>query len=333
MTQLDLVDPVTRGASFLDALAGRPVTVVGFAREAAAALRRLHAAGAHVRRMEPADPYTALTGEGLVVVTTAAALRAYGVATARAAGVRVLSELDLAWCATEAEAFALAGGPGAATASRVITTLLAAHGRRARPLAEADVDGADAPADVVLVEPTVDQLAAMQVFRPRVAVLLPGAEPLAPRLLAQQGERDCLVLSADDPASHAIARAGRAPVVWLSTTRPVDHGVHVTRGRITARLNGQVEDICSAHGIAAEELEPALAGVSCALWMGLAPETVGAAVRRSLVPDVAPAPAPEGVRVAGGSVRSLLRGRARALFGHPADDASREPASVTTGAR
>ena len=56
MIKLDAIDTLTRGAAFLDALEGRPVTVVGFAREATATVRRLHAAGAHVRRLDPTAP-------------------------------------------------------------------------------------------------------------------------------------------------------------------------------------------------------------------------------------------------------------------------------------
>lgn len=329
--KLDLVDTITRGSAFLDALASRPVTVVGFAREAAAAVRRLHAAGAHVRRMEPTAAYTDLTGEALVVVTAAASLRVHAVAAARSAGVRVLSDLDLAWCATAADAFAVAGGRSADGCARVITALLAAHGREAGPLVDADDGGADL--DVVLVEPTVDQLAAMQVFRPRVAVLLPGAEPLAPRLLSQQTERDCLLLSADDPGARAVARAGRANVLWLSTDRSVlEHGVSVTRGRrIVARRGGRVEDVCSAQGIEPADLEPALVAVACALAIGLAPRDAGDALTRCLGLDLPALPAGSGARFASASMRSLLRGGARALFGTSPDDASRE--TVTTGAR
>jgi hypothetical protein len=122
--------------------------------------------------------------------------------------------------------------------------------------------------------------------------------------------------------------------VWLSATRgAVDRGVYVARGRIAARLNGHVEDICSAHGIGAADLEPAMVAIACALWMGLAPDVIGATLARCLVLEAAERPAGLGMRLARGSVRSLLRDRARALFGHPADAASRETEPAATGAR
>lgn len=254
MTQLELVDGVVRGAAFLESLTGRSTSVVGLARETAAAARLLHAAGARVR-VEPVATRADLTGDALVVVTVASALRAPAVVAARDAGVPVLGDLDLAWLVTEADAFALTGGSSAGAASH---------------LAAALVDDR-----ALLVEPTVDQLAAVQVFRPRVAVILPGAEPLAVRLIAHQTARDCLVLSNDDPGARAVARSARGHVVWLSTAHALDRGVYIARGRIVARLNGHVEEICPVAGIPPAQREPALAAVACALWTGLDPEVIG----------------------------------------------------------
>jgi UDP-N-acetylmuramoylalanine--D-glutamate ligase len=253
MTQLDLVDGVVRGAGFVEPLRGRSVTVVGLAREAAAAARLLHAAGARVR-MEPVATGADLTGEALIVITVATALRTPAVVAARAAGVPVLGDLDLAWLVSEADAFALMGGSSAA-AARLVSTLVAAR--------------------AALMEPTIDQLAAMQVYRPRVAVILPGAEPLAVRLIAHQTSRDCLVLSQDDPGSRAVARAARAHVVWVSAMHALDHGVYIARGRVAARLNGHVEEICPIAGIPETQLEATLAAAACALWAGLDPEAIG----------------------------------------------------------
>jgi UDP-N-acetylmuramoylalanine--D-glutamate ligase len=254
MTQLELVDGVVRGAAFLEGLPGRSATVVGLAPEAAAAARLLHAAGARVR-VEPGATRADLTGDALVVVTVATALRVPAVVAAREAGVPVLGDLDLAWLVTEADAFALTGGSG---------TGAALH------LASALVDDR-----ALLVAPTVEQLAAVQVFRPRVAVILPGAEPLAVRLIAHQTARDCLVLSDDDPGARAVARSARGHVVWLSAVHALDHGVYIARGRIAARLNGHVEEICPVAGIPPAQHESALAAVACALWTGLDPEVIG----------------------------------------------------------
>src|SRR5437773_5249789 len=61
MTQLELLDGVVRGSAFLEQLTGRPVTVIGKAREAAAVAKTLQTAGAEVR-MEPVATRVDLTG-------------------------------------------------------------------------------------------------------------------------------------------------------------------------------------------------------------------------------------------------------------------------------
>ena len=277
MTQLELVDGVVRGAAFLEQLAGRPVTVIGTPREAAAVAKTLQAAGAQVR-VEPVATRADLTGNALVVVTAATALRARAIVAARQAGVTVLGDLDVAWLASGAEAFAITGGADAGAATELAAALLTAHDRSVVAFGD-DATGVAHEGDVLLVEPSVDQLSAMQVFRPRVAVILRGAAPLAVRLIGHQTARDCLVV-ADDPALRAVARVSRARVVWLSPEHALDHGVYVARGRIAARLNGHVEEICAVAGIPAPELEATLAAVACALWAGLDPEAIGAALTR-----------------------------------------------------
>src|SRR3954465_12707835 len=116
MTQLELVDGVLRGEAFLATLEGARVTVIGLARQTTMAARLLHGAGAHVR-VEPVFTTADLSDQTLIVVTAAAALDSPAVAAARAAGVVMLGELDLGWCATEADALAITGA-GAASAVR-----------------------------------------------------------------------------------------------------------------------------------------------------------------------------------------------------------------------
>jgi UDP-N-acetylmuramoylalanine-D-glutamate ligase len=280
MTQLELVDGVLRGEAFLASLENARVTVIGLARQTTTAARLLHGAGAHVR-VEPVFTTADLSSEQLIVVTAAAALDSPAVAAARAAGVVVLGELDLGWCATEADALAITGGVAAAAAVRFAHAVL---GRQGRPVLAAGGTEPEllacAPgfrADgLVLIDPSPAQLATAQVFRPRVAVLmgLGGHDAL----LAHQTPRDCLVLDADDADARALARQARARVLWCSASGALDHGVYIARGRIAARLNGHVEEICPVSGLPRAVLPAALAAVACALWAGMAPDAIGEAL-------------------------------------------------------
>ena len=278
MTQVELVEGEVRGATFLESLAPGSISVVGPLHDASPALRLLLEAGAYVRVVpEPARPGADLTGAAVVVVTTPSALKDPAVAAAREAGVLVLSDLDVAWLVQGVETFAIAGG--AETATQLAAAALGTHARFVNILGTDEGGGYGEP-DFLVVAPSSDQLATMQVFRPRVAVMLRGANPLAVRLTARQSARDCLVLLDDDPIMVRLARATRAHVVWLSTGHPLEHGVYVEDGFIAARLNGYVEEICPAPRLSPVYLEDALAAVACALWAGLDPGLIGKTLTR-----------------------------------------------------
>ena len=276
MMRLALIEDVDRGATLRALLDGRRVTVIGGGRDAAIAEKTLEALGARVR-VEPPTTDVDVTDSALVVVTAASARRAPAVQAATAAGVALLGGLDVAWLASGADAFAVSGGAHAARAVELVAMLLAAHDHAAIA-----VDGAARAAgdgDVLLVQPSLDQLSTMQVFRPRIAVVLRDATPHALRLFARQTARDCLVIT-NDPAVRAFARVSPAHVVWLSTEHALEHGVYVEGGRIAARLNGVVEEVCPATGIPATSLEATLAAVACGLWAGLDPLAMGTTLLR-----------------------------------------------------
>jgi UDP-N-acetylmuramoylalanine-D-glutamate ligase len=112
-----------------------------------------------------------------------------------------------------------------------------------------------------------------------VAVIVAGARA-APihAVLARQTPRDCVVLDTDDADARALARQARARVLWCSAIGALDHGIYIARGRIAARLNGHVEEICPVSGLSRGVLPAVLAAVACALWAGMAPDAIGEAL-------------------------------------------------------
>ena len=316
MTPLELADSAVRSAVSLPPLAGRSVTVIGPTREAARCVTTLQAVGAD-GRVEPVETRVDLTADALIVVTVESGLRARAVVAAREAGVPILGDLDVAWLASGSEAFAVTGGARAGHAALLTAALLAAHDRSVIVLGD-QTTGPACEADVMVVEPSLDQLSAIQVFRPRLAVIMRGAAPASVRLMSHQMACDCLVLT-DDADLRSLARMSRAPVVWLSTEHPLDHGVYVADDRIAARLNGHVEQICPVAGMPAPELEATLAAVACGLWAGLDPARIGELlVRRSAVDRQRPdrARTPEGAVLSSPSLTGArtLAARARAML-------------------
>jgi UDP-N-acetylmuramoylalanine-D-glutamate ligase len=329
MRQGDLVNGASRGEAFRASLKGTRVAVISLGRQTSAAARLLHGAGARVR-LEPVFTTADLTGEELIVVTTAAALESSAVIEARGSGVAVLGELDLAWCVTEADVLALAGG-AAGTALRFVRAILARQGRPVITADSADFGSlAAAPglgaSGLVLVEPSPAQLATAQCFRPWIAAVLSGfgAPDVVRSLTAHQTPRDCAVLDADDADARALARETQGRVLWYSAAGALDHGVYLERDRIAARLNGHVEDIGPIVGLPRGVLTAALAAVTCALSIGMAPETIGAALASRARPQS------ESSEARQPSGRAPARAPASPTTQPSGRAPAREPASPTT---
>jgi UDP-N-acetylmuramoylalanine--D-glutamate ligase len=330
---------VTRGAAFRKSLAGRRVLVVGLARSGVAAAALCRAAGARVVAVDAkplgmlsseaqalaaagvtvsleSEAPPALGGTDLVVVSPGVPYDAPLPRAARAAGLPVVGELELAWRAMDAETIAITGTNGKTTTTALTGALLA---QRPRPVLVAGNIGTplaahalDFPADgLVVVEVSSFQLETIETFHPRVAAVLnvtpdhldrhctlaAYAEAKA-RVFTNQTEADCAVLNADDEGSRALASRTRADVVWFSRRQRLDHGVFVHEGRITAKLNGHDEDIGPVDEIplrGAHNVENVLAATACALWTGMAPDLIrrgiaefrGVAHRIEFVRDIA----------------------------------------------
>jgi UDP-N-acetylmuramoylalanine--D-glutamate ligase len=317
------IDVALRGQAYLASLADRRVAVIGLARSGVAAARLLARAGADVVAID-AKPLATLGAEGraltsqgvrvlageaggaaardaeLVVVSPGVPLDSAQLAEARAAGVRVIGELELGWRATEAETIAITGTNGKTTTTALTGALLAGHGR---PLVVAGNIGspvtasaADFPADGLLVlEVSSFQLETIEEFAPRVAAVLnltpdhldrhgsmaDYVEAKA-RIFTNQHRADWAVLNADDDSAAGLAPRTRARVVMFSRRRELEHGVFVRGGWIVARLDDRVAEICPVAEIflrGQHNVENVLAATACALWAGLAPEAIRRAVR------------------------------------------------------
>jgi UDP-N-acetylmuramoylalanine--D-glutamate ligase len=231
----------------------------------------------------------------LVVVSPGVPVDHPALAAARARGVTVIGELELGWRAMEAETFAITGTNGKTTTTALTGALLA---EQPRPVLVAGNIGTPLaahaltfpPDGLVVCEVSSFQLETTGAFRPRVAAVL-NVTPdhldrhgtfaayvdAKARIFANQTEADCAVLNADDEATRGLAARTRAHVVWFSRRRPLDHGVFVRDGWVAAKLNAHVEEICPVAEIflrGAHNVENVLAAAACALWAGIAPETL-----------------------------------------------------------
>jgi UDP-N-acetylmuramoylalanine--D-glutamate ligase len=247
------------------------------------------------------DTAAAFAGADLVVVSPGVPLDGAQLAPAHARRVPIIGELELGWRAMEADTTAITGTNGKTTTTALIGAVLA---QQPRPVLVAGNIGtplcANAlsfPADgLVVCEVSSFQLETAETFQPRVAVVL-NVTPdhldrhrtfaayvdAKARIFANQGSSDCAVLNADDEATRALGPRAHAPVVWFSRQRELAQGVFVRGGWIVARLSGHVEEICPLSEIflrGQHNVENVLAATACALWTGLAPAAIRAAIAR-----------------------------------------------------
>ena len=255
---------------------GWRVTVVGAARSGVAAAELLASRGAAVTVSEMKDTIAEATrlerrgvrlelgghqastfrASDLVVLSPGVPFDQPAVAEARAAGVPVIPEIELASRWLRGRLVAITGTKGKSTTTTLTTRMLEASGVRARaggnigePLSS-QVD-ASTPAMVHVVEVSSFQLESADAFHPWIAALLnlsadhldrhPSLEAYArakARIFARQTPDDWAVLNADDPASARLANGVAARRRWFGFGG-VGDGVTVADGRIVERDGGR----------------------------------------------------------------------------------------------
>ena len=256
-------------------VSGQRVVVVGAARSGVAAAHLLVTRGASVvltdtrETIEPADelrragvvlelgghrPET-LAGADLIVLSPGVSPRQVDVAAARAAGVPVIGEVELASRWLAGRIVAVTGTKGKSTTTTLIGRMLEAGGLKASvggnigvPLS-AQVD-ASTPEVIHVVEASSFQLETTERFRPWIAVLLnlsadhldrhESIEEYAAakgRIFANQQADDFAIVNVDDAPSAALA-VTRARLVPLSPSAAIADGIVVTAETIAHRRGG-----------------------------------------------------------------------------------------------
>ncbi len=306
----------TRGEPL--ALAGRRVLVVGLARtglDTANFLVRRGAAVTVTDRKEPASLAAALArldpgvrrelgghrtetflAQDLVVPSPGMAMDDPLLTAARAAGVRIVSEIELAYRFLPVPLLAVTGTNGKSTVTTALGLTLETAGIPARvggnignPLiGEVDTLG---DARWVVAEISSFQLEWIETFRPRIGALLNLSEDHLDRypsyeeylraklrLFERMESGDDLVLNADDPLVVARAAAARARAAWFSMRRIPRRGVYLFRGwiysRLGERLGQRVLPVSEMLIAGTHNQENALAVTALALLAGCAPRHV-----------------------------------------------------------
>ncbi len=298
-------------------LAGRHFVIVGMARSGLAAADFLLARGARVT-LNDAKPEAQLAGvaalraRGIEVVagghprelfTTADALVVSpGVPLAgppfdlaRAAGVPIIGEVELAARFLRGRIVGITGTNGKTTTTTLIGEILAGGGLPVLVggnIGEPLVSLVDRSQDDgwIVAELSSFQLEAVAQLHVAVAVLLnitpdhldryDSMESYAAaksNILARQAAHDVAVLNADDPRIAVMNRLTPARIIYFSPTRELPEGIFRRGGTVVNRRDGQEQVLLETADIplkGAHNLENVMAALAVGLACGVAPESM-----------------------------------------------------------
>lgn len=237
--------------------------------------------------------------QDLIVPSPGVPLEAEPLATARARGIPVWSEIELAWRFLRGRLVAITGSNGKTT-----TTLLTGHILRGAGLPVLVGGNVGTPLISLVDQSTGDsitvaevssfQLEAIERFRPDIAVLL----NLTPdhldrhfsfeaygrakaRVFENQRAEDAAVINADDSASARLAPE-KPRRFWFSRLQSVDSGACLENGRIVFRSASRSVGLLHRADIGLRgehNVENVLAAACAAVLAGAAPEKIRDGVR------------------------------------------------------
>ena len=223
--------------------------------EAAAALARLE-----VEAVWGRDDAVLLEGHDFVVWSPGIATSHPLAVSACAAGIPLLSELEIGFLAAHAPLLCITGTNGKSTTTDLTGALLRAAGREVAVCgnigrAICEVAEGIGPAGLLVVEVSSFQLETVDRLKPFVATWL-NLTPdhfdrhgdlgtygsIKQRLFARQDEHDYAVWNADDPALARL-RSGDATPLEFSLDRAVDSGACVVDGALQLAWRGGTERV------------------------------------------------------------------------------------------
>jgi UDP-N-acetylmuramoylalanine--D-glutamate ligase len=298
---------------------GRRVTVAGAARSGIAAARLLARRGARVTLSDvradvpEAAPLeglgitvelgghevTTFTGADLVVLSPGVPPEQAAVAAARARGVPVIGEVELASRWLLGRVIAITGTKGKSTTTELTGRILEAAGFKVTvggnigsPLS-AHVSASTADT-LHVVETSSFQLEQTETFHPWIAVMLnfsadhldrhPNIEAYGAakaRIFENQTGDDWAVVNGDDPSVLEMARRGRAATRLFARRAPIAEGTTIDTGWIVDRRGGSSErlvPIDAIHLLGPHLVYDVMAAATVGAIAGAAPAAMTAAV-------------------------------------------------------
>ena len=278
-------------ARFL-ALKGSSVTVTDMRDEAELSSQLAELSGCEVRKVLGRHDETDFTASDLIVVSPGVPQDHPLLVKAQAAGVEIISEIELAFRYMDAPLAAITGTNGKTTTTTLLGAIFKHNGYHTfvggnigNPLIEAA--GSHQIVDQVVAEISSFQLEWISTFRPQVAALLNLSEDHLDRypdyqayidaklrIFENQTEEDFAVINRDDPLVWKHAQGIKARLFPFSRTEELEEGIFYRDGVITYRHDGHEECFPTAairlQGV--HNQENIMAALACALLLGCRPD-------------------------------------------------------------
>ena len=237
--------------------------------------------------------------QDLIVVSPGVAARIEPLENARAQGIPVWSEVELAWRFLRGKLVAITGSNGKTTTTSLVAHILKASniptlvggniGTPLLSLVETSVD-----TTVTVAEISSFQLETIDSFRPEIGVLL-NLTPdhldrhatfeeyarVKMRMFENQLERDIAVLNADDPEITKRMPA-KPKIFWFSRQKRVATGAFLRDDQIIFRNEGSEVELARLADIqlrGQHNIENVLAACAAAYLAGAVPAAIAAGVK------------------------------------------------------
>jgi UDP-N-acetylmuramoylalanine--D-glutamate ligase len=198
-------------------------------------------------------------------------------------GIRIISEVELAFKYIKAPLIAVTGTNGKTTTTTLIGEMLKKDDRNVfvggnigNPMCEEVLNGSSS--ELILSEISTFQMEGIETFKPHISVILnitpdhldrhkSMAEYIAlkKRVFINQNTRDYTVFNMDDKITAALSNEGKGERIFFSRIREVDNGAFVRGDNIIFRRNRKEEIVSTLKDlkiIGVHNIENTLASVA-----------------------------------------------------------------------
>ncbi len=214
----------------------------------------------------------------------------------RKKGIKIISEVELAFQYLKAPFIAVTGTNGKTTTTTMTGEMLARGGRKVfvggnigNPLCEEALN--DGRSELVLSEISTFQMEGIETFKPHISAIL-NITPdhldrhrdmdeyieLKRRVFVNQDEGDYTILNMDDDITANLSKEGRGRKIFFSRLKEVENGAFVRKDNIFFKMDGREQRVCSLSDlrlIGVHNIENTLASVAISGLCGIPAKAMG----------------------------------------------------------